>query len=214
MPSRYRIREFEEESYYHAFSRGIEKKKVFLDLQDYKMFLHYLKIYLEDPKNLLIQYPQLPIRLQAKNLKNQITLIAYCLMPNHFHLLMKQSTKDAISKLMKQLLNAYTFYFNKKYQRTGAIFEGRYKAARITSDNLLLHVTRYIHLNPVVVNLADKPENYKWSSHKDYLDKNPTITNSKIILSYFPTISDYQKFIQDQINYAKELNKIKHLVID
>lgn len=214
MPSRYRIREFEEESFYHVFNRAIEKRKVFLDIQDYKMFMYYLKVYLDDPKNILTKYPQLPIRLQAKNLKNQIALIAYCLMPNHFHFLLKQSTKDAISKFMKQLLNAYTFYFNKKYGRTGALFEGRYKAARITSDNLLLHVARYIHLNPVVINLTDKPENYQWSSHKDYLNKNPTITNRKIVLSYFPNIADYQKFVQDQISYAKELDKIKHLLID
>jgi putative transposase len=215
MPSRFRIREFEEQGYYHIFHRGIEKKKVFLDNQDYRMFLYYLKVYLQDPKDLLIKYPQLPPRLQAKNLTSQITLIAYCLMPNHFHLLLQQSTKDAISKFMKQLLNAYTFYFNKKYERTGAIFEGRYKATRISSDDLLIHVARYIHLNPVVAKLVNDPGTYKWSSQKDYLtDKNKSFVNPKTVLSFFKTIRDYQNFVKDQISYAKELAKIKHLTID
>ena len=215
MPSRYRIREFEEQGYYHVFHRGIEKKKVFLDNQDYRMFLYYLKVYLQDPKELLDKYPQLPLRLQAKNLTNQIFLFAYCLMPNHFHLLLQQTTKDAISKFMKQLLNAYTFYFNKKYERTGAIFEGRYKATRVLSDDLLVHITRYIHLNPTVAKLASDPRDYEWSSQRDYLtDKNKSIVCTKTVLSFFRTINDYQKFVEDQIEYAKELARIKHLTID
>lgn len=156
-----------------------------------------------------------PPRLQAKNLAGQITLIAYCLMPNHFHFLLQQITKDATSKLMKQLLNAYTFYFNKKYERTGAIFEGRYKAVRVPSNDLLLHITRYIHLNPVASKLTNNPETYLWSSHKDYLTtKSSGLTNTKTVSSFFPTIKDYQKFVQDQISYSRELEKIKHLKID
>jgi putative transposase len=215
MPSRYRIREFEEQGYYHIFDRGIETKKVFLDNQDYQIFLYYLKVYLQDPKALLIKYPQLPLRLQAKNLTSQISLIAYCLMPNHFHLLLQQLTKDGVSKFMKQLLNAYTFYFNKKYGRTGAIFEGRYKAARIQSDELLLHITRYIHLNPTVAKLIDNPKDYKWSSHKNYLlNSKDELVHTKTVLSFFRTINEYQKFVRNQINYAKELAKFKHLIID
>lgn len=116
---------------------------------------------------------------------------------------------------MKQLLNAYTFYFNKKYDRTGPIFEGRYKAVRILTDDLLLHITRYIHLNPIMADLTNDPKNYKWSSYKDYLTNiSSELTNPKIVLSYFPNVKEYQRFVQDQISYAKKLEKIKHLTLD
>ncbi len=215
MPSRYRVREFAENEYYHVFNKGLQKEKIFLDKQDREILLYYLRVYLVNPDKIQAKYPRLPLRLQAKNLNSQITLIAYCLMPNHFHFLLKQTTKDAISKLMRQIINAYTLYFNKKYTRTGPLFEGRYKAVRIPSDNLLLHIARYIHLNPVVANLVDNPENFAWSSHKDYIMKaNSDLISSNPILGHFKSLKTYQQFINDQITYGKELEKIKHLILD
>lgn len=215
MPTKYRIREFAGNYYYHIFHRGIQKTKTFIDDQDYQIFIYYLQVYLTDPMYLISKYPQLPIRLQGKNLNRELELMAYCLMPNHLHFLIKLSTKDGISKLMKQILNAYTFYFNKKYDRSGPLFEGRYKAVRIPSDELLLHISRYIHLNPVVVNLVEDPENYKWSSYRNYLNgKGEEIVKPQRVLSFFKTTKDYQRFVQNQIDYAKELEKIKHLIID
>lgn len=215
MPSKYRIREFAEDQHYHLFNRGIQKTKIFLDDQDYQIFLYYVKVYLADPKILINKYPQLPIRLQGKNLNHVLNLIAYCFMPNHFHFLLKQSTKDAVSRFMKQLLNAYTFYFNEKYARTGPLFEGRYKAVRISSEELLLHITRYIHLNPVVSGLTNKSESYRWSSHKDYMTNlDGEIVKTKTVLNFFKTQKDFQKFVEDQVSYGKELENIKHLIID
>lgn len=215
MPSRYVIRSFSENSYYHIFNRGVEKRQIFQENQDYQIFKYYLFIYLQPIKSVLTKYPSLPLRLQAKNLNTELDLISYCLMPNHFHLLLKQVSIDTISKFLKQITNAYTEYFNKKYQRTGALMEGRFKSVLINSDNLLIHTSRYIHLNPFTANLVRNLKNYQWSSYPEYLnDTENNLCKKKIILDQFPSHSQYEQFVLNQANYAKELEKIKHLTID
>ena len=215
MPSRYVIRSFAENQYYHVFNRGVEKRKVFLDTQDYKIFIYYLFIYLTPLKEVLKKYPTLPIHLQNKNLSGEINLVCYCLMPNHFHLLLKQQSKDGVSKFMKQLTNAYTRYFNHKYKRVGGLVQGRFKAVLIEKDELLTYVSRYIHLNPLISGLTKKLENYQWSSHLDYVgESSKTFIFKDPVLSMFLSTQDYKKFVLDQISYAKELDKIKHLMLD
>lgn len=215
MPSRYVIRNFTENSYYHVFNRGVEKRKIYLDEKDYRMFIYYMYIYLSPIKQVLEKYPSLPLRLENKNLQEKIEVNAYVLMPNHLHILLHQISKNAISQFMKQITNAYTLYFNKKYNRVGGLFQGRFRAVKIDSDEKLVHVSRYIHLNPVVSKLAEKPENYQWSSYKNYLGNKTEINCAKdIILSNFSQKNSYQKFVMDQINYAKSLKEIKHLCLD
>ncbi|MBU1031499.1 transposase, partial [Patescibacteria group bacterium] len=130
--------------------------------------------------------------------------------------LLKQKTKDGISKLMKQLTNAYTLFFNQKNKRIGGLMQGRFKAAQITNDNLLIHILRYIHLNPVSSNLIPGINTYyPWSSYSDYSEQETNLACSKDeILSYFKSLEDFEKFHKDQEDYAKELEKIKHLAID
>lgn len=214
MPSKYVVRSFTENSFYHVFNRGVEKRNIFLDEQDYKTYFYYLLIYLYPLEEVLKLYPKLHIRLQAKNLSSEVSLLAYCLMPNHFHLLLKQNSKDAVSKLLKQITNAYTLYFNQKYKRVGGLFQGTFKAARVDKDEVLLHITRYIHLNPVVAEKVQDPKNYLWSSHKYYIGTDKTFVNREIVLSQFRSKSDYEKFIIDQIEYASKLESIKHMLIE
>ena len=215
MPSKYVVRNFAEDSYYHIFNRGVEKRNIFLDEKDYRFFETYLFIYLNPLKNVLEKHPDLPLRLHNKNLSKEVKLIAYCLMPNHFHLLLKQKTKDGISKLMKQVANAYTLYFNQKHKRTGALMQGRFKAVPILEDNLLIHIARYIHLNPTSSGLTQDLNSYQWSSYPDYLGKGVFLSCSKDeLLNYFKSTEDFEQFHKDQIDYAKELNRIKHLAIE
>lgn len=215
MPSRHVIRNFVEDGYYHVFNRGVEKRNIFLADQDYQIFLYYLFIYLKPLEQVLIKYPDLPIRLYGKNLSSELNLLGYCLMPNHFHLLIKQKSINAVSKLLKQITNAYTLYFNQKYKRVGGLMQGRFKAVKIERDELLTHISRYIHLNPLVSGLIDNLDDYKWSSYKDYLDNNSEgICHQEIILSYFPSPKAYQQFILDQADYARQLERIKHLTLD
>lgn len=217
MPSKHVIRNFSENSYYHVFNRGVEKRKIFLDEQDYNMFLYYLSIYLLPLEQVLLLYPDFPLRLYGKNLNKEIMLISYCLMPNHFHLLLKQNSLDGVSKLLKQVTNAYTFYFNNKYKRVGGLMQGRFKAVSIETDELLLHIIRYIHLNPVVAGLVKNPKDYKWSSHNHYLG-NGEITKSFVdtcrTLSYFTSVKKFESFILDHADYARELDKMKHIVLE
>jgi putative transposase len=197
-----------------VFNRGVEKRKIFLDEQDHNMLLYYLFIYLAPMETVLEKYPRLPLRLYSSNLSKEVKMLSYCLMPNHFHFLIKQHSKDGVSKLLKQITNAYTLYFNNKYERVGGLVQGRFKAVGIDKDELLIHVMRYIHLNPVVAGIVKNPKDYKWSSHMAYLGGNDHVCDTETILSYFENIDSFERFILDHIEYASLLEKIKHLTLD
>lgn len=137
MPSKYVVRNFAEDSYYHIYNRGGQNWDIFLDEKDYRFFETYLFIYLAPLKKVLEKHPDLPLRLHNKNLSEEVKLMAYCLMPNHFHLLLKQKTKNGISKLLKQITNAYTLYFNQKNTRVGGLMQGRFKAVQVKDGDLL-----------------------------------------------------------------------------
>ena len=116
---------------------------------------------------------------------------------------------------MKQLTNAYTFYFNNKYKRVGGLMQGRFKAVSIDSDELLLHISRYIHLNPLVANLTKDLEDYLWSSYKDYLaEKEDGLCKKESVLGNFSSQKDYERFVLDQEDYGRKLEKIKHFILD
>ena len=136
MPSKYVVRNFTENSSYHIFNRGVDNRDIFLDEKDYRFFETYLFIYLKPIKQVLEKYPDVPSRLHSKNLSKEVDLLGYCLMPSHFHLLLKQKTKNGISKLMKQIINAYTLFFNQKNKRSGSLIQGRFKAMQIHEDSL------------------------------------------------------------------------------
>jgi putative transposase len=174
MPHRNTIRHFTENGIYHVYNRGVEKRDIFLDDQDYSIFLHLLKYYLSplDPEDIhpLLQFQKFSIRkaYPLKNLENEIDLIAYCLMPNHFHLILRQVTKDGITKLMRKISTTYVMYFNKRNNRVGYLFQGKYKAAIVEGDFYLLQLSRYVHLNPIDLQGSD-PFNYPYSSYKYFL---------------------------------------------
>jgi len=215
MPSKYVVRNFAEDSYYHVFNRGVEKRNIFLDEEDYTTLQSYLFKYLQPIEKVAEKYPDTPVRLYGKNLSEEVELVAYCLMPNHFHLLLKQNTKDGVSKLLKRVTNAYTLYFNQKNDRIGGLMQGRFRAAGIDNESLFIHLVRYIHLNPVVSGLTQDLTSYRRSSYGDYLGQPAELPSSKSkVLSYFPSVGAFKGFHEDQIDYAKDLEKIKHLAID
>lgn len=215
MPSRHVIRHFEEDGIYHVFNRGVEKRNIFLDNQGYNIFLYYLFVYIVPLNEVLLRYPDLPIRLYKKNLSSEVDVLAYCLMPNHFHLLLQQKSIDGVSKLLKRLTNAYTLYFNNKYQRVGGLVQGRFKAVQMETDEQLLHVSRYIHLNPLAAEMTENLESYRWSSFPDYINnRNGKVCNKKVITSFFSSPGTYETFIMDQSDYAQKLEKLKHLSLD
>lgn len=178
MPAKNSVKQFIEHGHYHIYNRGVEKRDIFLDKQDYLVFLHFLKKYL-DPN--LGSDPF----WKYKSLTNEVELLTFCLMPNHFHLLAKQITKNGITKLLRAICTNYVMYFNKKYERVGGLFQGKYKAVLVLDDIYLLHLSRYIHLNPPE---GSDPVNYPYSSYQYYLGyKNSSWIKPEEILSFFKT---------------------------
>lgn len=207
MPSKNIIKDYVENGYYHIYNRGVEKRTIFLDEQDCIVFLHYLKLYLSPIEELKqIDLPGLRVlKFIQLNLSQEIDLLAFALMPNHIHLQIKQKTSRGIVKLMKRLTTAYVMYFNRKYERVGSLFQNRYKAALIETDGYLLHLSRYIHLNPSKIDNG-KINFRDFSSYPYYLgQKNASWMKPQEILSYFRTaqrrdlkdILSYQSFVED-----------------
>lgn len=186
MPPKNSVKLYIENGHYHVYNRGVEKRIVFLDDRDYKMFLHFLKFYL-DPEEKIDHDTGIPNRM---SLADEISLLAYCLMPNHFHLLVKQTKKDGLTKFMRRISTNYVMYFNKRYQRVGPLFQGIYKAVLIDTDDLLLHVNRYIHRNPVELSGGINPisalTDYPYASYGDYVGiRHTRWVQTQPILSYF-----------------------------
>lgn len=191
MPAKNLIRIDLENSYYHIYNRGVEKRIIFEDEQDYKVFLKYLKDYLSPPpdpaqskKSFTLQGLSFKgIPYQTKNHFGKVELVAYGLVPNHFHFMMHQIEKGAIEKFTRSLLTRYSMYFNKKYDRVGSLFQGPYKSVMIENENYLLHLSRYIHLNPKEYskNLAEA-----YSSYAEYLGiRHTSWVKPGAVLQYF-----------------------------
>ena len=213
MPSKNSIKTYTENGFYHVYNRGVEKRIIFQDELDYKMFLSYLKNYLLSP-----DVNQNQTRPQRKpHLHDKIQLISYCLMPNHFHLLIKQlSDKKAIIRFMRSLANAYTSYFNRRNERVGHLFQGKYKAVLISEEPYLLHLTRYIHTNPYDLSHTFRSDliRYPYSSYADYLGKRKTDwLHPEEILGFFKTSQrtsfkdtlSYQSFVEDYTKDSKQV---------
>lgn len=145
---------------------------------------------------------------------HSIDILAYALMSNHFHLLVCQRQENAITKTLANISNSYAKYFNIKHHRVGPLYQGSFKAVHIETDQQLMHLSRYIHINPVVAGAMTQEEllTSPWTSFSEYLGQSETsLTDAKPILSHFASKESYKKFVFDQVAYGKELEKIKHL---
>lgn len=217
MPCKNAIKTYIEDSFYHIYNRGVNKRTIFIDGMDYSIFLSYLKTYLlpKDKEKLfsIIANPSSTSKekerasqlLLLNNFHKRIELIAYCLMPNHFHLLIKQAEKNDLEYFMRSLMTRYTKYFNHKHGRIGPLFQGDYKAVLVTTDPQLLHLTCYIHLNPLklsksrAVSIQEALLNQP-SSYPVYLGKiKQEWVKPNFILQNFSSsgFNSYQCFVED-----------------
>lgn len=212
MPSR--VFPFVNGYFYHIYNRGVEKRPIFEGAWDYSRLVKTIQYYqLSGPK------PRLSIFLKYKTFKPDshkkiINVISYCLMSNHFHFLLKQTRDGGITEFISKLSNSYTKYYNTKYHRVGPLLQGEFKAVLVESDEQLIHLSRYIHLNPVVSLLVKELNQYRWSSYHEYVGNKNGICSKEDILGFFKSAKEYQKFALDQIDYGKQLEKIKHQLID
>lgn len=196
---------------YHLYNRGVDKRIVFTNDSEYPRFLNTV-LYYQYPQQLRFSWKELAkSKTGLKNENNAIVkILSFNLMPNHFHLLVRQLTDNGITKFMHNIGTSYTNFFNTKHHRSGSLFQGRFQSVHIKTNEQFLHTMRYIHLNHVVSGLVKKPEDWPWSSHLDYLGlRKPSLLDTQEILSCFSSLTDYKKFIDDQIEYAKELEQIK-----
>ena len=148
------------------------------------------------------------------NNKKLVDIICYCLMPNHFHFLLKQNQDGGISEFIRNTINSYTKFINIKFDRVGPLFQGMFKAIHIDNDEYLTHLSRYIHLNPINNFLIKDINSYEWSSYREYVYEENIYCEKKIILDQFSKENRYEKFVLDQQDYLKNLEEIKNLTLD
>ena len=208
---------------YHVYNRSIGKEIIFnnkrhnyraLDLIDYYRFFHkkrysHFKLLSEEEKRTYISKIEKSVPL--------VEIYAFALMPNHFHLLVKQIKNKGISKFISNFQNSFAKYFNLKNERTGSLFQNMFKAKRLENDEDLLNVSRYIHLNPFNSFLVEieKLVDYPWTSFSCYLGKNPLdFISTDMLLNMFKSKNNFKEFILDQNGYEQEIKRIKKLLLE
>lgn len=199
MPSRNIIRFDVSDGYYHVYARGISRSNIFIDDTDKDYFLFLFSRMLSiKPVVSRTGYPY-------PHNRGRVELLSYCLMDNHFHLLFYQHEKGVLSEFMRSLIVSYTAYFNRKYVKSGPLFESRYKASLVNKDSYLAHISRYIHLNP------RSWKRYKYSSFWDIRKgTEPEWLQSSKVIELFAGRKDYIDFVADYEENKKMLAEIKY----
>lgn len=223
MAAKNAIKQYVENGYYHIYNRGVEKRLIFQDAQDYGVFLSYLKEYLSpknelelrerlsDPNTSYKEKDKILKLLRMNNFYGEINLLAYCLMPNHFHFFIKQKSALSIDKFMQSLGTRYTMYFNRKYKRVGSLFQAVYKAVLVETEPQFLYLSKYIH-KQALASQGESLQGGQPSSFSEYLGqrKNEWI-NPEEVLAYFsktnPTPS-YKSFVEEKDDFSPIQNII------
>ncbi len=209
---------------YHIFNKSIDHKKIFHNTTDKIEFLNVIRYYsYKDTYLRFSLYKKLPsarkemyddMVFQTDN--RLINILAYCIMPTHYHLLLRQRTDYGISRYLSQVQNSFTRYHNTRHKRSGHIFIHSFKAVHISSEDQFKHVSRYIHLNPYsgkLVKTKNEVLSYEWSSCREYVNSEQTflISNPSLILSCFQNNSEkYKKFLLDHADYQRMIEYCKH----
>jgi putative transposase len=200
----------ESKYYFHVYNRGVEKRNIFCDQSDYYRFIHDLYEFNDseaaDPHLGRIGGGRASTNLKDFDVEYRqrdtiVDIVCFCLMPNHFHLMVGAKDKKTLTKFMQKLGTGYAMYFNEKYKRVGCLFQGRYKSILIEQDAYLTHLSKYIHLNPIKKRSlgVTSLDTYKYSSYLDFSGKIniPFVTSRKFLEDYFDGPEDYEKFVKN-----------------
>jgi putative transposase len=201
---------------YHIFNHSSQGIPLFKGGRECKLILESMKFYLQ---------PNPPIRFSIyRTSKNRfpvdlshrlVTIICFCLMPNHFHLILRQEKDNGIKQFIQRVSNSFAHYFNVKYKRRGHVFEGSFKAVRVETEEQLNHLSRYIHLNPVTSYLVKDPHDYPHSSYKVYIgEETSDIIDCSFVLNHFSSFEEYKKFVLSQKDYQRTLKSIERLLFE
>ena len=196
--------------YYHVYNRGNNRQDIFLSRENYGFFLRRVRDYLlgEERERL----PKSHRLRKSPEAGPCATIVAYCLMPNHFHMLVRPED-DELSDHMQRLGISYTKAINERFGRVGALFQGQFQALHVDKDEYLLHLTRYMHLNPVIAGMVRRAENWEFSSYRDYIGlRGGTLVSPDIVLAQFPSRAAYREYVEALREGEDEV--IKHLVWD
>ncbi len=206
---------------YHIFTKSIAGYIIFPHTVDYQRVIASLKYYQTFRKESFSNYLKVKkitipeVSLIEKGEKTIVEIIGYCIMPTHIHLILEQLEENGISIFINNILNSYTRYFNLKMKRKGPLWEGRFKSVLVQTDEQLLHLTRYIHLNPVTAYIVDKPEKWKFSSYKEFIGERKIeekICNFQKFIQINPV--EYRRFVEEHIDFQREFAKIKKLALE
>jgi len=232
MPAKYRLKTFEVGKIYHIYNRSLDEREVFGGGDEYELMERLLKQYLTEyvPAEDGRFKGEKPYRIRHKQemvLKGKVDLVAYCLMPDHIHLLLAERESGAITRLLRRILTYYSMEYNRKRKRRGPVFLGTFKAAAVEGDELLKAVSRLIHLNPVVKSIrrfalvetiaGSRLDEYRYSSYQDYVSgQKRDFVNSEPILNLFG--GDNKESRQAYRNYVEKtqekLEKTEELMMD
>ena len=218
---------------YHIYNRGVEKRNIFLGSKDYLRFVVNLYEFNNTAPVLnfgrKLDAQSIEVRLQSPRKKLLVNIFAFCLMPNHFHLIVQPEMDDGITEFMRKLGTGYTNYFNLKYQRVGPLFQGKFKSKLLEKEEHFLYLPHYIHLNPLdlmrphpmdgKINNAGKKleflKKYRWSSLPDYfgIDNFPTVTNRAFLTECIGDSTDFYERMQEWIN-QRNFEFIQNVLIE
>jgi putative transposase len=204
---------------FHVFNKSIANFEILSDLRNAQRFIEVLDYYNNIKTKL--SFSRFVIIHKKYEYENILFLkelpllkfIAYCIMPDHYHLLVKIIKKNTFSNYVSKIENSFTRYFNLRFARKGPLWQSEFRAIRIKTDEQLLHVSRYIHLNPTTSNLVQNPEDWVFSSYRDYIADEKILKDTVIEIS-IKSKSYYQKFVEDRKDYQRRLKQIKTLLID
>ncbi|QQG38029.1 MAG: transposase [Candidatus Kaiserbacteria bacterium] len=212
--------------FYHIYNRGTEKRTIFMSTKDYERFLALLYACNgSKPVDLKLQgstlYQFLALNKEKKAVEKKVDVCAYALMPNHFHLIVRSSEEGDVAKFMQKISTGYTMYFNTRYERSGALFQGKYKAIHADSDTYLAYLIAYVHLNPVqLIRPTWKTEgigdlraakeflqSFRWSSYPDYLGidrPEKAIVSMDALPGYWSSHTSFESFVTDWLKNEQE----------
>ncbi len=221
---------------YHIYNRGVEKRNVFMDRQDYLRFIHCLFEFNDErtAKNMFYYLNKKTSEVEPHYLKSDrkprkllLDVLIFTLMPNHFHLVVKQKKENGIVRFMQKMGTGYTMYFNKKYKRVGPLFQGKFKAVMLEEHAHFLHIPHYIHANPLklsnyrgrtsLVEQVKFLEEYRWSSFADYVGKKnfPSVTQREFLLDFWGGEEKYKKETKEWLKDRKDgFQEIKDVALE
>ncbi len=210
--------QFKNGEYYHIYNRGVEKRTIFLDENDYKKFLRSLSdfnnsSYYEERLRIFKEQKELSYFLSG--LDKVVEIVAYSLISNHFHLILKQVIDNGISNFMHKLGTSFTNYFNIKYDRSGSLFQGPYKAVHIENDQYLLWLSGYVNGN-IEIHEAGSTDLYHWSSLQSFITGQPNaiLGDIDIIVSQFKNTDRYRKFVKKVIKESQNKKQLKRYFLE